>query len=373
MPRILEVSGNNRASCLLCSGEGVLSLSEPNIHFLQKRITEANLNDAIDICRIAWDQFPRLKESSDAKRVVESVLEGLQEKITMQVLAPISTTTAAMTSIIDRLEDLADSNPSLIEQGFNRTLEGLKEEMSSIRNAIKEPTGKISELNQLVNQLMYKPVAKGNAGETILTELWAEYFIRDQVDKLGGAGREDILVRPHLSDNGSSKFGELISVERKTGKQKFTGSHRQDAIRHAREKGAGVAMLVYDTQDNLPQSIRPVSISREQGILVATCDLQSGSWKMMRETIEIIQRIMMDSGKTAAEINVDAVQEVVTELANVMKLADQIKGGNAKIRSCSEEIEQSVGTIKALVKGYQGKLQTAILGINNTSNHNQIE
>jgi hypothetical protein len=121
-------------------------------------------------------------------------------------------------------------------------------------------------------------------------------------------------------------------------------------------------MLIYDSQENLPLSIRPVSISREQGILVVVSDLQSGSWKMMRETIEIIQRIMQHSNKDVAVIDVDAIQEVVTELGNMVRLVEQIKGSNAKIKSCAEEVEQNAITIKALVKSYQDRLQAATVG-----------
>jgi hypothetical protein len=310
---------------------------------------------------------------------MESIMEGLQEKMNVQVLAPITSTTTAMTAIIDRLENLVDSNPSLIERGFNRTIEGLRTEMNNIKTAIQEPTAKITELNQLVNQLVYKPIAKGNAGETILTDLWTEHFTKDQIEKLGGAGREDILVRPYLggdnknSSNGTSHFGDAISIERKTGKQKYTGSHREEAIRHAKEKGASIAMLIYDSQENLPLSIRPVSISREQGILIVVSDLQSGSWKMMRETIEIIQRIMQHTkNKDVAAIDVDAIQEVVTELGNMVKLVEQIKGNNAKIRNCADEVEQSVITVKALVKSYQEQLQTAVTGACGTKIHKDI-
>ena len=358
---------------LLCTALSAPNLSEFNFAFLEKRIADGNLNEAIDIARIAWDQFPRLRESADVKRMMESVLVGLQDKMNVQVLAPITNTTAAMSAIIDRLENLVETNPSLIEQGFNKTLVGFRAEMSTIRTAIQEPTTKIIELNQLVNQLVYRPIAKGNAGESVLTDLWTEHFTRDQVDKLGGAGREDVLVRPYLGgENVSSRFGEAISVERKTGKQKYTGSHREEAIRHAKEKGASIAMLIYDTQENLPQSIRPVSISKEQGILVVVAELQSGSWKMMRETIEIIQRTMQSSNTDIAAINVDAIQEVVTELGNMIKLIEQIKGSNAKIKCCADEVEQNVVTIKALVKSYQDKLQRASTGTGNGDGKQQI-
>ena len=363
-PRCAGAGEKSMIKCGVCKdGQRPFDLSESNLLFLQKRVVDDNLNEAIDIARIAWEQFPQIRQSSDTKRIMESIMEGLQEKMNAHVLAPISSTTTAMTAIIDRLENLVDSNPSLIERGFNRTIEGFRSEMNNIRAAIQEPTAKISELNQLVNQLVYKPIAKGNAGETILTDLWAEHFTKDQIEKLGGAGREDILVRPYLGgDNETSHFGEAISIERKTGKQKYTGSHREEAIRHAKEKGASIALLIYDNQENLPLSIRPVSISREQGILVVVSDLQSGSWKMMRETIEIIQRVMNSSSKDVSAINMDAIQEVVTELGNMVKLIEQIKGNNAKIKSCADEVEQNVVTIKALVKSYQDKLQVAVIG-----------
>jgi len=367
MNEIIDVN-NQSTACWMCKIAGSLKLSTPSIHFLNKRIQEENLEEAIDIARIAWDQFPRMREAADSKKMLDGMMEGMQEKLNAQVLVPMSNSTAAMTAIMDRLEKLVETNPSLIEQGFDKTIVGFKAEVNSIRNAIQEPTAKIVELNQLVNQLVYRPIAKGNAGESVLTDLWIEHFTRDQVEKLGGAGREDVLVRPFLgdgdSDSSSLYFGETISVERKTGKQKHTGSHREEAIRHAKERGASVVMLIYDTQENLPQSIRPVSISREQGLLVIVADLQSGSWKIMRETVEIVQRVLHASSKDISAINVDIIQEVVTELANLVKIVDQIKGNNARIKGCADEVEQHLVTTKMMVRSYQDRLKLAIDGFN---------
>jgi hypothetical protein len=338
-----------------------LNLSQANLHFLESRFFQQNLNEAIDIARIAWEQFPNTRETSAAGQLVDQVMQRLHEKMNTQILGPITSTTAAMTALIDRLEDLAETNPSLIERGFNRTFEGFRAEINTIRTAINEPSAKISELNQLVSQLVYKPIAKGNAGEVVLTDLWNESFTRDQIEKLGGAGREDLLIRPYLGSNGSARFGDAISVERKTGKQKFTGSHREEAIRHAKEKGAAIAMIIYDNQDNLPVSVRPVSVSREQGILVVVSDLQSGSWKMMRETIEVLQMTLNSSGHGIDQINIESIQEVVSELGNIIKLVEQVKGNSVKIRSCADEVEQNVVSIKSLVKTYQDRLQAAIV------------
>ncbi|MGI0012405.1 MAG: hypothetical protein ACREBU_03025 [Nitrososphaera sp.] len=362
-PAQTSVQASTRAKCSFCmDGLSPIHLAEANVLFLRKRITEGNLNEATDIARIAWEQFPGIRESADTMKLIDSIMDGLQQKLNLQVLVPISNTTSAMTTVIDHLQDLARTNPSLIEQGFTRTLEGFKAEMNSIRTAIHEPAARITELNQLVNQLVYKPIARGNAGEAILTDLWIESFTKDQIEKLGGAGREDLLIRPYLGSNGSARFGDAISIERKTGKQRFTGSHREEAIRHAKEKGASIAMLIFDSQDNLPASVKPVSISREQGLLVVVADMQSGSWKMMRETIEVLQIVMDSSNHRIEQINIESIQEVVTELGSLVKLIEQVKGNSAKIRVCADELEQNAVNIKALVKSYQDRLHQAITG-----------
>jgi hypothetical protein len=58
---------------------------------------------------------------------------------------------------------------------------------------------------------IYKPIAKGNADGAILTDMWTEHFAKDQIEKLGGAVREDILTTPlHLGDKVLQLILELL-------------------------------------------------------------------------------------------------------------------------------------------------------------------
>jgi hypothetical protein len=50
----------------------------------------------------------------------------------------------------------------------------------------------------MLEKLVYKPSVKGSVGEKILEEIWLQYFDKDLIDPLGGAGREDFLVTPYL-------------------------------------------------------------------------------------------------------------------------------------------------------------------------------
>src|ERR1051326_1774501 len=103
-----QFSEATSTACAFCNSNGNHTLSGVNVIFLTERATDGNLNDAIDIARIAWKQFPTLNNDPSARRTAEIVLEALQDKINSQVLAPINNTTNTMAIIIDRLEVLAE-------------------------------------------------------------------------------------------------------------------------------------------------------------------------------------------------------------------------------------------------------------------------
>ena len=81
----------------------------------------------------------------------------------------------------------------------------------------------------MLSQLIYKPSVKGSVGEKVLAEIWPRDFQKDLIKMLGGAGREDFLVTPYLN-TGFNRYGDRISVERKSGKQKYTGAHFEKAV-----------------------------------------------------------------------------------------------------------------------------------------------
>ncbi|MGB0027269.1 MAG: hypothetical protein WBP64_10545 [Nitrososphaeraceae archaeon] len=117
-------------------------------------------------------------------------------------------------------------------------------------------------------------------------------------------------------NNGTSSYGDRISIERKSGKRTYTGAHFKDAIRHSIEKGATYATIVYDTQDNLPQK---TMFAREKGVLVAVVDIQSGTWKITREIFEVLQREITSKRKDINELNIKVIQEVATDIGTLVK------------------------------------------------------
>ncbi|MGH9983163.1 MAG: hypothetical protein ACRD8W_04310 [Nitrososphaeraceae archaeon] len=233
--------------------------------------------------------------------------------------------------------------------------------LNQIVSSINAPTTQIQQIYQMLSQLVYKPSVKGSAGEQILADIWPHYFNKDLIERLGGAGKEDFLVTPYLN-NGISGYGARISIERKSGKQTYTGAHFKEAIRHSIEKGATYSIIVYDTQENLPQK---TMFAREKGVLVAVVDIQSGTWKMAREIFEVLQKEITSKRKTVNEISIKVIQEVATDIGALVKYTSDIRGKTARIQKMTKEIDEDLDGIKDAVGNYQRKLKDAVAEIEN--------
>jgi hypothetical protein len=343
----------------------VANLTESNRQFLSRRIREGNIDEAITISRIAWDNFPILKESADTKKIVETLLKGIQQTVNAQVLTPINASISGLNTLMSTLE----KNPELIQKCSEETIRSLNGQLSQVVASINGPTTQIQQIHQMLSQLVFKPSVKGSAGEQILAEMWPQYFNKDIVERLGGPGREDFLVTPYLS-NGISGYGDRISIERKSGKQAYKGAHFKEAIQHSIEKGATYSILVYDTQENLPQK---TMFARERGVLVAVVDIQSGTWKMAREILEVLQKEISSKKTTVNEVNTRIIQEVATDIGLIVKHASDIRGRTAKIQNLAEKIEEDLDEIKAAVVNYQYKLKAAVVDLENEMTAEQVE
>jgi hypothetical protein len=171
----------------------------------------------------------------------------------------------------DRLIEQLTAQISEYEQSLN---ESIKQIIFTVNNG---PTAQIRQIQDMISQLVYKPNIKGSVGEMVLADIWPQFYRFDLVERLGGSGREDYIITPYLN-SGVSCHGDGISVERKTGKQKYSGTHFDDAVKHALARGLSYCIIVYDTEDNVPEK---AVIVRENGVLVAVTDLHSGTWQML--------------------------------------------------------------------------------------------
>lgn len=342
--------------CYFCKDStGQISITESNRHFLLERIKEQNLDEAITISRIAWDNFPLLQQSADTKKIVERVLRGVQQSISDQIFTPISASINALNSLTVTLQN----NPRQIQECSKQTIQSLNESIKQIVFTINNgPSAQIRQVQEMISQLLYKPNTKGSVGEALLAEIWPQYYEFDIVERLGGSGREDFVVTPYLNSS-FSRHGDLISVERKTGKQRYTGAHFNEAVQHASAKGISYTIIVYDSADNIPEK---TVMTRENGVFVAVVDIQSGTWQMARNMFELIQKELETRKKNANEvrINLKVIQDVCTDIVALIRITSNIKLNSTKIQSLTKKIDHDTSEINDAVNIYKDKLRSAI-------------
>jgi hypothetical protein len=336
------------------------TLSEPNRNFLLARINDGKLDLAIALSRAAWETCSNLERAIDTNSIVQDLSNGLQKMFKEQVRDPLTTIVTSLGALMTTLEQ----NPRLIQQCSEREIETLKTQFKALEGIINEPSKNMNLVVNMISEILHKPNTKGSIGEKILVEIWPHYFEHDDVRLVGNAGNEDLMVIPYLN-SGINNYGEKISIERKTGKQPYTGSHFKAAVDHAIDKGAPYAMLIYDTEENL--SKKSTIFARDRGVLVAAVDLKSGTWRVAREMFEVLQKELGISKKGVSEINVDVIQEVAMDIATLIDYTAKIRVKNGKIKSYSEGINDDLEELNRVVKHYHLKLKSAISGSGRTN------
>jgi hypothetical protein len=342
--------------CYFCNDSiNEINLTESNRHFLLQRIKDRNLDEAITISKIAWDNFPLLKESADTRKIVETVLEGIQQNINNQIFTPITASINALNTLTATLQN----NPKQIQESSKQTIQSLNESIKQIIFTINNgPTVQIRQIQEMMSQLLYKPNIIGSVGEAVLADIWPQFYRFDFVERLGGSGREDYIVTPFLN-SGVSHHGDRISIERKTGKQKYTGAHFDEAVQHAVARGLSYSIIIYDTEENVPEK---TVILRENGVLVAVTDLQSGTWQMARDMFEVLQKELglMKKDVNEVKINMKVIQEVSNDITALIKFISNVKMNNTKILNLTKKIDQDTNEITEALNLYKNKLRSAI-------------
>jgi hypothetical protein len=286
---------------------------------------------------------------------VETVLEGIQQNINNQIFAPINASINALNTLTATLQN----NPKQIQESSKQTIQSLNESIKQIVFTINNgPTAQIRQIQEMISQLVYKPNIKGSVGEMILADIWPQFYRFDLVEKLGGSGREDFIVTPYLN-TGVSRHGDRISIERKSGKQKYSGTHFDEAVKHAVARGISYGIVVYDMEDNIPEK---TVIARESGVLIAVTDLQSGTWQVARDMFEVLQKelAVMKKDINEVKINVKLIQEVSNDITTLLKSISNVKVNNTKILNLTKKIDQDTNEISEALNLYKNKLRSAI-------------
>jgi gas vesicle protein len=352
-------------SCPICGNKSTnFNISQNSLRFLEQRLQDKTLDEAITLSSIAWNSFPTLRVSADSKALISNLLKGIQEQVT-NALTPIDMITKMVYPLNEKLEGLTATLPEGVKKEFSEISTQLNEQLRSIHEAATSATEPVQrdlkELTETIYQLINKPITKGIVNEETLRLGWQEVFVKDKTLRKGGAGQEDLAVIPFLEFNGQ-RFGQKIIVERKAGKQKYTGNHLQEAIEHAKKEGSCYAILVYDKVANLLELQKPFYLTISDGITIAVTDTDSGSWKTAREIFEVFQSVLSnDAADNAEKIDLAKLLRTIEEMQSVNNQIEILrKNNNSALASC-EKIRATITNLEELITGYQRKLKELLV------------
>ena len=112
---------------------------------------------------------------------------------------------------------------------------------------------------------------------------------------------------------------------------------------------------------------------RENGVLVAVTDLQSGTWQIARDMFEVLQKELGDKKRDLNEvkINTKVIQEVSNDITTLIKFTSNVKMNNTKILNLTK-IDQDTNEITEALNLYKNKLRSAIEQVSNLESMNNL-
>jgi hypothetical protein len=351
--------------CPICGGLQHVNISVPNARFLSDRTAEGNLDEAITLSRICWNNFPALRLSSDSKTVIEefmiSAKQWLEEQAE-QVLKPISDLNSTLATTVTALSTLSSSLPEGLKPHIDLAVQELDRKRQLAENELKISLDglrkDIETIGEHFRKITYKPTEKGQIGQASIASAWSELFPNDRVVPKGGPGQSDLLVEPYLGDGKHGHLGVIISVERKAGKQSYTSVHLHEATKHAKSEGARYVMLLYDCYGNLIQ--QSMRIDRINGIFYAVCEFESNSWKIARQLIGLLQENEQTSDH---QVDLAAISKTVDDMAEIEAAKTAIERENEKAWKANDSIRQKhLPALNQALREYMTKLQQMIEG-----------
>jgi len=401
------------AVCPICGNKSdTYNISEVNVRFLQERLMDMTLDETITLARITWNTtLPGARLPSESKAVIDGLVRDIQEQVNA-TLAPIDMILKNIAPLIEKLENLINKVPEDIRNEFAQTnkelTEGLREiqqiatktpleminetihpiagrldeliqklpdgirkeftelntqlhdklkDIQEVAQKMNVPIQKqLKELNDMLSKLINKPTAKGQLGQRILAECWQEKFVKDIVEVKGGPGASDLIVIPYLGFNGGM-YCQKIVVERKAGKQRYHGNHLHEAIKHAKNEGSTYVMLVYDKQENLLETQRPIQVLIHDDIIVAVSDMETGSWRTAREAFEVFQSIIGDPTKMEGEVDFAEVQRTLEDMQVINEQIEKLRNYNNRAINNCEKVRENIAKLEKTILKYQLRLK----------------
>ena len=335
------------------------SVSPINISFLDERFEEGTLDEVISVARIAWNNFPELKLSTESKAIIDSLLGSVEGKV-QQILNPLQNATTLLSSLSTNMIEMVELSkqlPENLRQDLGRKIEDVQKQIQDLLVKVSSPPElvlqRLSELDGTINELINKPVSKGTFFENVLAQIWQTTFVKDTVMPMGGPGRSDLLVIPHLGN----RYGDKISIERKAG-QNYSRDHVLEAVTHASTEGSKYAMAVYDSADKIPEVFGSMSMEMINSIFIVTTEVQVG-WKTARSVIAVFQNALKTE-EAWQGIDLKEVRNIVVQMNEFNTEIEELRKKNKSAIKACEAVTKTINRLEELFGMHLDRLQLVL-------------
>ena len=325
--------------CPICGSEAEqFNVEEDVIEFLFKLQKEDMLNEYLRIAKVYLDI---LKQGAPTTAVVSKIASTMRSEIK-------KTTTTELSALSEEL-------PSKIE-------EILKDKIPDSEQ-VKALAIVLPKLTLTIQELLRKqevPQKKGEIGEQELADELCCYFPEDEIERLGGPGRTDIVVKPRITGRA---IGEDIIIESKKNKA-WKRAFVEEVQKHMAARRCRYAILAVDTMPKGANEYMTEFV--QEGTIFVTsrenCKIAYGALRAILSSEHMLGRRAVNLQIALSDARIqDAIRsafDTTEHLESIRKRAKSIISGAKKITSDADEIED---TIRTSLKQLQSTIQETII------------
>jgi hypothetical protein len=402
-------------TCPICgSTSDQFLIDNTNLSFLSQLNEKNEINVAISMTRIIWENVPQLRLTADSKIIVDelskTLLENTQEKIN-KILEPMKIFVETFPKLIEKLPEslrrdvreefddtkikidnefktLRETTPTVkdtidairaITDGLNETtekkMEEIKQELTSNFKETLEEMGfpepdQLKLLAQLIPSVLplldellrfqKVPSEKGKQGELELIQELRDYYPGDEYESLGGPGDTDIIAIPRY--NGAS-MGHKILIESKNNGSGWNRSYLEQVREHMKLRSENLGLLVVQT---MPKGANGFIFEHfpEGTILVTDRTYFAVSYGALRAAFVALQpfrRRELDFQKLFSDKRInEAIQDAYSYSEWVKRIKEKARRIEANSKGISEDANQLDQSLKRSLEQLQARIDEAV-------------
>jgi len=375
------------------------------------------INAALTMSRIIWENVPQLRLSADSKVIIDelskTLLENTQEQIN-KILAPMEVFAETFPKLIEKLPEdvkkdlkeefsetrlklesefktLREMTPTYkdtlnaiqtIADKINETAERKMEEIRrELANKFKEVLGKmgfpepaqlklLGQLIPVVIPLLEEllrfqkvPSEKGKQGELELIQQLQDYYPEDEYEYLGGSGDIDILAIPRF--NGKN-LDQKILIESKKNNSGWKRSFIRQVRTHMQLRGERFAIL---TVEVMPKSSNGFLFEHSsEGVVLITdrerFQITYGALRYALLALQPFRQREIDFRKlfTDKKIN-EAIEEAYHYSEWIKRIREKTQRIALNAKGVIEDVNQLDSHLKRSLKELQTRINNAVMQI----------